>query len=217
MKLVKFSHAIVTCVVLAVAGVGYAEEKEKKEEGKKEEHKEQKLSAMDEAWLKMTALENMAAIRMAKAAEEKATSEKVKQHAAQVLKDHMACGAELKELAKQKDVELKHELPEAKKELLQEITSKSGQDFDQAYMNFEVAAHRMAVAHFQNGADFLKDKELQAFAQKQLPVLEQHLSAAEKELGRTTQTQPGQPHQQPGQVPPAQQQQPQPGQVQTPQ
>lgn len=225
MKLVTFSRTIVTCVALAVASVGFAEEKEKKEEGKKGE---QKISAMEEAWVKMSAMEDQAEIRLAKVAEEKASSEQVKQHAAQVLKDHTASSTELKELAKQKDIELKHEVPEAKKDLLKEITSKSGNDFDQAYMAFEVAAHRMAIAHFQNGADFLKDKELQAFAQKQLPILQRHLSDAEKESGRTTQTQHGQqpaagtagtrpseqPQQQPGQVPPAQQQQP-PGQVKT--
>lgn len=216
MKLVKFSWAIMTCAALAVTSVGFAEEKEKKEEGKKHE---QKLSAMDEAWVKMSALENMAEIRLAKLAEEKASSEQVKQHAAQVLKDHTAAGEELKKLAKDKDIELKKEMPEVKKELIEELSSKSGNEFDQAYMGFEVAAHRIAIAHFQNGAEFLKDQELQAFAQKQLPILEKHRSDAEQHAVKTTQTQQGQ---QPaagtaGARPGEQQQQQQPGQVETPQ
>lgn len=227
MKLVTFSRAILTCAALAFTSIGFAQDE--KEKDKKEDKKEQKLSAMDEAWVQMAALENLVEIRLAKLAQDKASSEQVKQHAAQMLKDHTTASDELKKLAKQKGIDLKQEVPAAKKEFIEEITSKSGNEFDQAYMAHEIAAHRLAETHFQNGADFLKDQELQAFAQKQLPLLQQHRSSAEKQAGSLTQTQqPQQPaagtagaqpqqQQQPGQVSPAQpqQQQPQPGQVET--
>jgi predicted outer membrane protein len=142
-----------------------------------------------------------------------------------MLKDHTTSSTELKQLAKQKDIDLKQELPEAKKEVIEEITSKSGGQFDQAYMACEIAGHRMAAVHYQNGTDFLKDQELKSFAQKYLPVIEQHRAMVDKEGGRTTQQQSGQqpaagtagtrPQQQPTQQQPQQQQQQQPGQVRT--
>jgi hypothetical protein len=61
MKLVTLSRTLVACVALAVVSVGFAEEKEKKER-----KGEDKISAMDQAWVQMAALEDMVEIRPGK-------------------------------------------------------------------------------------------------------------------------------------------------------
>ena len=193
MKLAKVSYAMVACLSLAVASVGLAEEKEKEQSSAKE-GQEQKLSSMDKAWAKMSAAADMAEIRLSKAAQEKASSEQVKQFAAKMVEEHTKSSQELKQIASKLDIDLKEELPEEKKHLLQEITKKSGAEFDQAYMDHQLAAHRILAAHYQNGVDLLKDQELRSFAQKTLPIVQRHLSMLEKEGARTTQSQqPGQP------------------------
>jgi putative membrane protein len=228
MKLGKVSYAMIACLSLTAAGVGAAEEKEKSQSST-QQSQEGKVSAMDKAWAKMSAAADMAEIRLSKVAQEKGTSEQVKQHAAKMIEDHTKSSQELKQIASQHKIDLKVEIPEEKKEAIQEITQKSGAEFDQAYMDHQLAAHRMAVAHYQNGAELLKNQELQSFAQKTLPIIQGHLSMLQKQSGHTTQSQqqgqpgaatagsrPGQATQ-PGQQQPGQrQQQPQSGQVGTP-
>ena len=193
MKIVKITRVLLTSLVLslAFAGTGIGAEKEKdKERGEKSEGK---LSAMDKAFIEMVALNDMTELKLAKAAQEKATNDQLKQHAAKMIEDHTKSSNELKQLAKQKDVDLKEELPAPKRAMIEEITSKSGADFDQAYMDHEIAGHRMAAVLFQNGSQFAKDQEVKQFADKYLPVIEQHRSMVEQHGQKTTQQPSAQP------------------------
>lgn len=218
MKLAKVSYAMVACLSLATASVSFAQESEKEEQSSQqkssEQSKEGKLSAMDKAWVQMAALADKAEIQLSKAAEEKASNDRVKQFAKMMVDEHTKSSQELQKIAKEKNIDLKDELPQEKQRLLKEITSKSGEEFDQAYMDHQLAGHRMAVAHYQNGADLLKDQELQSFAQKTLPNIQKHLSMLEQQGTRSTTqrqqpAQPGsstvgsqpQPQTQPGQQP----------------
>lgn len=189
MKFANITRAIVTSLVLslAVAGTGLGAEKEKTHEKEKSEGK---LSPMEKSFIEMVALHNASEIKLAKLAEEKGTTEQVKQFAAKVIEDHTKLGTDLKQLAKEKDLELKEELPAPKRAMLEEITSKSGAEFDKAYMDHELAGHRIALAFFQNAAQFAKDPELKQFAEKYLPIIEQHGSMLEKQ-GQKTTLQPG--------------------------
>lgn len=135
---------------------------------------------MDKAFLQTVAVSDKCELTLAKAAQEKAQSQHVKDHAAKMIQDHTQTTNELKELAKQKNVDLKMDLPEHKQAVIKEITSKSGEEFEKAYMMHETPAHRMALATFRNGADFAKDPEVKAFAQKHLPTIQQHLAMVEQ-------------------------------------
>lgn len=174
----KLHHAITTAiagVAFAMAGTAGAQD-----DAKKADQKSAKATKHDEAWAHITAVNDACEIKLAKAAQEKASSEQVKQHAAKMIQDHQKTTDELKQIAKSAKIDLDADIPQEKQKMIQEITSKSGEEFDKAYMEHEVAAHRMAAAHFQNGAEFNKHPELQAFAQKNLPVIQQHLAEVEK-------------------------------------
>lgn len=145
--------------------------------------KNAKVSAHDKAWAEMTAASDLTEITLAKAALEKSQNEAVKSHAQKMINDHEKTSAQLKDWAKANDVDLKNELPKPKKAMVDEITSKSGAEFDQAYLEHEVAGHRMAASHFKNGAQFNKDAKLKDFAASNLPTIEQHLAEVEKGHG----------------------------------
>ncbi|MGV3532194.1 MAG: DUF4142 domain-containing protein [Chthoniobacteraceae bacterium] len=175
MKLHTKITTAVAAVAFALAGTAFAQD-----EAKSDDQKSMKASKHDEAWAHMTAVSDACEIKLAKAAQEKASSEQVKQHAAKMIQDHQKTTDELKQIAKSAKIDLDAKIPSEKQAMIKEITSKSGEEFDKAYMEHEVAAHRMAAAHFQNGADFNKHPELQSFAQKNLPVIKQHLAEVEK-------------------------------------
>ncbi len=171
MKLKNITPVTLTAIALALVSPVFAADKDK--DGGK-------VTAHDEAWAEMAAVNDMTEITLAKAAQEKATSEQLKQHAAKMIEDHSKTTAELKAWAKAKDVDLDAKLPEPKQKMIKEIMSKSGAEFDKAYLEHEIAGHRHAATHFRNGAEFNKDPDLQAWAQKTLPVIESHLAMVDK-------------------------------------
>ena len=58
------------------------------------------------------------------------------------------------------------------------MSTKSGDDFDRAYMASQVRAHRDAVSLFQKESKSGKDAELKSFAATTLPALQEHLKMA---------------------------------------
>lgn len=173
MKLLNITTGTLAAVALALTSPAFAQEKGKGKDG-------DKVTAHDEAWAEIAAVNDQCEITLAKAAQEKATSEQLKQHAAKMIEDHSKTTTELKAWAKAKNVDLDVKLPEPKQKMIKEITSKSGAEFDKAYLEHEIAGHRMAAAHFRNGSEFNKDPDLKAWAQKTLPVIEGHLGMVDK-------------------------------------
>ncbi len=183
MNLIKTT--IAACAALTLAVPAFAAEKEKeKEKGERgaagESHK---VSACDKAWAHMAAVSDKVEITLAKAAESKSQNEQVKQHAQQMIQDHTKTTEELMKWAKSNGVELSPSIPPEKQAAMKEIESKSGADFDKAYLNHEVEGHRIAAAHFQNGTEFLENQELKQFAQQNQPTINQHLSMTETQAG----------------------------------
>lgn len=173
MKLLKLSNLLLLAASLALTPAVIGAEDDKKEAG-------DKVTAHDKAWAEMAAISDMTEITLAKAAQEKAQSEQIKQHAAKMIEDHSKTTAELKAWAKSNDVDLDAKMPAPKAAMVKEITSKSGAEFEKAYIEHEIAGHRHAVTHFRNGSEFNKNPELKGFAAKYLPIIEGHLAMVDK-------------------------------------
>src|SRR5690606_28302547 len=62
---------------------------------------------------------------------------------------------------------------------------RDGESFDIAYARNQITTHEEAIALFQK-AVFLNDRELSRFAEKNLPVLQEHLALAEQLLATVT-------------------------------
>ena len=60
------------------------------------------------------------------------------------------------------------------------ICKASGPEFDRAYAKAMLKDHKKDVKEFKEAAKDLKDPDLKAFAEKTLPVLEDHLRMAEQ-------------------------------------
>ena len=81
-------------------------------------------------------------------------------------------------MAKRESIQLPGE-PNAKHaETVQRLTSLKGAEFDRAYMQAMVEDHEEDVAKFRDVASSAESKQVQAFAKKTLPTLEQHLKMA---------------------------------------
>ena len=117
----------------------------------------------------------MTEVELSKLAQQKATNAKAKEYADMMVMDHSKANDELKALAKAKNVTLPDSLNADSKKMWDDLNTKTGKDFDKAYVSTMVSEHKKTVSMFENGSKDLKDAELKAFVDKTLPVLKGHL------------------------------------------
>jgi len=129
--------------------------------------------------MKEAAAGGLAEVRLGTLAQERAVDTDVKQFGRRMVDDHTKANDELKSLASQKKVTLPKDIDAKHKVTYDRLSKLSGKAFDRAYMDAMLKDHREDVAEFQKAARS-SDPDVQAFASKTLPTLEQHLSAAEQ-------------------------------------
>jgi putative membrane protein len=123
----------------------------------------------------------MMEVELGNLAKEKATNASVKEFAAMIVKDHSNANDELKSLAATKSITLPATMDNDHRDHVSDLSNKSGNDFDKAYMDMMVSDHKKDVDMFE---DILDDNdiapEVKAFANKTLPVLKKHHEEARR-------------------------------------
>jgi putative membrane protein len=131
----------------------------------------------DAKFVTTAANDGMAEVNAGKMAQEKATSTRVKNFAAMMVTDHTRAGDELAALAKAKNITLPATPDADAKKKADDLSKKTGKDFDKAYVDAMVDGHEKAVKLFTDASQSLKDSTLKAFAVKTLPTLKMHLDS----------------------------------------
>lgn len=142
---------------------------------------------------------------MARMASTKAQAKDVKDYAKQLVDDHTKSQDKLRKYAMEKNITLRstnpgtqtgrsdskvgqpeHEAgsartqPDTSDSHMRELDSKSGAEFDRAYMQMMVDNHQKAIAMFERQKNAkVGDSDLQDFVGGQIPVLKKHLNKAE--------------------------------------
>jgi putative membrane protein len=125
---------------------------------------------------------DMFEIQLSQLALAKQADADTKPFAEKMVADHQKTSSELKSLIDSGKV--KATLPTAldaeHQRMLDEITAKSGKDFDQSYDQIQVKAHQDAVALFEAYSRGGDNPDLKSWAAQTLPHLKEHLSMAQK-------------------------------------
>jgi putative membrane protein len=137
------------------------------------------VKGKDKSFLKDAYEDGLAEISAGQLASSKATNADVKAFAQHMVEDHTKANAELKTLADSKKVEVPSEPSTVAKGKAKLLESKSGGDFDKAYVDAMVKDHDKAVKAFAKSANEAEDADVKAFAAKTLPTLEGHLKMAQ--------------------------------------
>ncbi|GGF04702.1 DUF4142 domain-containing protein [Hymenobacter cavernae] len=122
-------------------------------------------------------------IGLSKLALEKGVTGEAKAYATKMIADHTKAGNELKPIAQKKGVTLTGDMDAAHKEIRDRLSKMSGKQFEQAYMGQMVTDHVETVALLQGEIQGGQDPEAKAWAQKTLPVVQQHTDMAKKDSG----------------------------------
>ncbi|HUO60377.1 MAG TPA: DUF4142 domain-containing protein [Candidatus Acidoferrales bacterium] len=136
------------------------------------------LDMADKHFVNKAAQGGLAEVELGQLAEQNGSSPAVKSFGERMVTDHTKANDELKSVAQQKGVTPPTTLDMHDKSTKERLSKLQGAEFDKAYMQNMVKDHEKDVAEFRKAAENAKDPDVKAFAQKTLPVLEQHLQEA---------------------------------------
>ena len=144
---------------------------------------QQKTPAASLAFAKKVANANAFEIKSSELAQDRAQSDEVKSFAKQMVTDHTKLGEEFKSAVQAANISPapQDEPSRKQKEALAKLEKAHGPAFDKAYLTAQLKGHKEAVSVLRKYARKGHTPQLKEFAQKALPVVEQHLTQV-KEL-----------------------------------
>ena len=128
---------------------------------------------------------NTAEIELSRMASQQATNPEVKQFAQMMVREHTTAGNELKQVLTQHNVQVRDVMDEKHRDLSQELSRKSGSEFDHEYMAAMVDDHEHMKNLLEGRANEKPNNEplenaVNQFAAKTLPIVQHHLEMAQQ-------------------------------------
>jgi len=133
------------------------------------------LSKPDADFAVAAANGGMAELELGKLAEEKGSSQAVKDFGTMMVNDHSKANMELKQLAERKKIMLPDSVGKEEQQFKKDLSKKPGAEFDKAYVNAMVEDHKKDIAEFEEYKGKVKYPEMKALIEKALPMLKMHL------------------------------------------
>jgi len=122
----------------------------------------------------------MTEVALGKLALTKTSNASIKQFANMMVTDHGKANDELMAIAKTKNITLPTEPDSDHLKKIDELTKKTGADFDKAYVSAMIDGHKETLDLMNGEAKNGSDTTLKAFAAKTAPVVQTHLDAINK-------------------------------------
>jgi len=142
------------------------------------------MKSPDQEFIMKAAQGGLAEVDLGNLAKQNGGSDAVKQFGDRMVNDHSQANSQLQQIAQQKGITLPSSPSGKDKHLSKMLRTKQGAEFDKAYIHDMVKDHEADVAEFRHEAENGKDPDVKAWAQKTLPVLEQHLAASKQIAGQ---------------------------------
>ena len=137
------------------------------------------VAASDKTFVKKAAVGGMAEVDMGKMAQEKGSSQDVKDFGAMMVKDHTANNDDLAALAKTKGLMVPDKLDSMHQKMADKLSGLSGTAFDTAYINDMVMGHEKMLA-LMKSEESSSDPDLKSFATKTSETVQMHLDKAKE-------------------------------------
>ena len=138
-----------------------------------------KLAPTDRAFARAAADDAQAEVAIAALAQQTTSSDIVRTFAEDMQRVYLEMADELREIGNRKHQPLPNVVSRDDQVTLDTLSHLTGGEFDRAFADNVVAAHREAIAAFQLYASSGADPELRGFADRRLPKLRRLLAAAE--------------------------------------
>jgi putative membrane protein len=138
------------------------------------------VSAQDKIFIQQAAIGGMAEVQEGQLATAQAGSASVKQFGQQMIEQHTPNNQALAALAKEKGLTVPATTDAAHMADTAALKNTAGTAFDTAYIDGQVAGHKQMEQVMQTEIQNGSDSDLKAFAEKTLPVVQDHLKMAQQ-------------------------------------
>jgi putative membrane protein len=138
----------------------------------------------DEQFVQKATAADLAEINLARLGEKHATGAGVKDYVKRLMADHGKSSKELLQIANKLGLKPAAQMNAKHEQTLEKLARIKGQEFDREFTTCMVHDHHAAIALYKSEAKNGKDASLKAFAEKTLPVLQEHLRMAEMLSGK---------------------------------
>jgi len=142
------------------------------------------LSQADVQFIAVAAGAGMYEVEAARVAVSRASDARVRSYAQMLVDQHTANNRELMSLVHAKGQRVAPGLPPSEQQKVATLSGLSGPAFDREFVRMTgVQDHKAAIAAFEQGRRSVSDRDLQAYIDRTLPALRQHLRDAENLAG----------------------------------
>lgn len=131
----------------------------------------------DASFYKNAAEGGIAEVEAGHLAQDKGSSQQVKDFGAMMVKDHSAANDKLQALASSKNITLPSSSGVGQMATKAKLDVLSGDTFDKSYVKGQIKAHRQTIALFRKEISSGQDADAKAFAAATLPTVRSHLKA----------------------------------------
>lgn len=138
----------------------------------------------DNDFAKEAAQGGMAEVKLGQLAEEKGSSQAVKDFGKRMVEDHSAANEKLQTIASREKVDLPTGISKKDQKTYDQLSQLSGDAFDRAYAKDMVKDHQHDISAFKDEASGGQNPAIKGFASQTLPTLEDHLKMA-RDMQRT--------------------------------
>lgn len=119
----------------------------------------------------------MMEVELGHMAQQKASSQRVKNFGKMMVDDHTAANNNLKNIASQKNIDIPMTPTDDQRKDIDKLSKKTGSGFDKAYVDMMVNDHRNDIDAFKKAEGNVSDNDIKNFITATLPVLQKHLDS----------------------------------------
>lgn len=121
----------------------------------------------------------MMEVELGNLAEQKGSSQAVKDFGKMMVDDHSKINDKLKGIASDKNITLPATVTSDQRKDIDKLSKKSGADFDKDYVNMMIDDHKKDISEFKKAEEKVSDNDIKTFITNALPTLQKHLDAVE--------------------------------------
>lgn len=136
------------------------------------------LDPEDKAFVNAVIRSGIMEVEAAKLASKNSTDTAIQSYGKLLITQHRQLSKDLKDIIAKSRVEIPADLDETKRSKFDKLKGKSGKEFDRAFLQQMIEDHSTAVVLFDRAAGSAKDVHIQAFANKNIPIIKNHLRLA---------------------------------------
>jgi putative membrane protein len=139
------------------------------------------LNSTDKDFVSKAARGGMAEVELGNLAQQRGSTDAIKDFGKKLVNDHTKLNNELKDIAARQSLTLPMDLSSEQRMTIDKLSKLSGAAFDREFWKDSVSEHRDDIAEFRKEVDKGENQALKDFAASSIPVLEEHLRIAEKQ------------------------------------